>query len=67
MNRSVSPEIQNDALMSTAEAAKFLGVSVWWLVKARCNKNGPGFVKIGRSVRYSRTSLLAFIAGNSRF
>jgi excisionase family DNA binding protein len=66
MNRPVSLETQNDALMSTAEAAKFLGVSVWWLVKARRNKNGPAFVKIGRSVRYSRTSLLEFIASNSR-
>lgn len=66
MGKPVPPEVQSDALMSTAEAAKFLGVSVWWLVKARTNKSGPKFVKIGRAVRYGRASLLEFIASNTR-
>jgi predicted DNA-binding transcriptional regulator AlpA len=66
MGKPMSPEVQHDALMSTAESAEFLGVSVWWLVKARGNKNGPKFVKIGRSVRYSRNSLLEFIVSNTR-
>jgi predicted DNA-binding transcriptional regulator AlpA len=52
---------QDDALMNSAEAAKFIGLSVWWLVKARSNGTGPSFIKIGRAVRYSKFSLIDFI------
>jgi predicted DNA-binding transcriptional regulator AlpA len=51
--------------MNSAKAAKFIGLSVWWLVKARSNGTGPKFIKIGRAVRYSRASLLDFIKRNT--
>jgi len=44
-------------LLDTAGAAKFIGLSVWWLVKARSNGTGPNFIKIGRAVRYSKARL----------
>lgn len=56
---------QDDALMSSAEAAKFIGLSVSWLAKARGNGIGPKFIKIGRAVRYSKASLVDFINRNT--
>jgi predicted DNA-binding transcriptional regulator AlpA len=56
---------QDEALMDSQEAAKFIGLSVWWLLKARNNGSGPKCVKIGRAVRYSKASLLDFIQRNT--
>lgn len=53
-------------LLDTAGAAKFIGLSVWWLVKARSNGTGPNFIKIGRAVRYSKASLIDFIKRHTR-
>ena len=58
--------VQDDALMNSAEAAKFIGLSVWWLAKARGNGTGPKFIKIGRAVRYSKASLIEFIKRHTR-
>ncbi len=52
--------------MDSEEAAKFIGLSVWWLIKARSNGTGPNYIKIGRAVRYSKASLLDFIKHNTR-
>jgi len=65
MDKSMPSSPQDDALMNSAKAAKFIGLSVWWLVKARSNGTGPKFIKIGRAVRYSRASLLDFIKRNT--
>ena len=40
-------------LLTPAEVARLLKVSVSWLAKSRMRGDGPPFVKIGRSVRYS--------------
>jgi predicted DNA-binding transcriptional regulator AlpA len=56
---------QDEALMDSQEAAKFIGLSVWWLLKARNKGSGPKYVKIGRAVRYSKASLLDFIQRNT--
>jgi hypothetical protein len=37
---------QDEALMDSQEAAKFIGLSVWRLLKARNNGSGPKYVKI---------------------
>jgi predicted DNA-binding transcriptional regulator AlpA len=57
---------EDESLMNSTAAAKFIGLSVWWLVKARSNGTGPKFIKIGRAVRYSKASLLDFIKRNTR-
>jgi hypothetical protein len=36
-----------------AETAKILKVSESWLAKARMRGEGPPFIRIGRSVRYT--------------
>lgn len=53
-----------DQLLNTKEAAKFLSISQAYLVKLRLTGNGPEFIKLGRSVRYSICSLEAWIQEN---
>jgi predicted DNA-binding transcriptional regulator AlpA len=66
MEKDVPTSAQDDALLNSAEAAKFIGLSVWWLAKARSNGTGPKFIKIGRAVRYSRANLIDFIDRHTR-
>lgn len=61
MNKSVI-----DDLLTTKEAALFLKVSSSWLNKARISGDGPRFIKMGRSVRYSLLALEEFKRANAR-
>ena len=55
------------ALLSTEQAARFLGVSASFLAKARVSgKPTIPHTKIGASVRYRRSDLEAFVAANMR-
>lgn len=62
MSGQMSIDSQNsiERLLSPAEAAKLLNVSISWLAKARMSGEGPEFVKIGRSVRYSEPGIRKF-------
>lgn len=53
-------------LLSTREAAAWLGLSVSTLNKWRCYGTGPDFIKAGGNVRYSRAALEAYAAGRTR-
>ncbi len=55
-----------DVLFTTKEAAAFLQVSPSWLAKARITGDGPRFIKMGRSVRYSLQALEEFKRTNAR-
>ena len=50
--------------LDTEAAAAILGKSTSWLKKGRCSGSptAPPFLKIGRSVRYLRSDLEAFLA-----
>ena len=50
--------------MNEVEAAEQLGMSVATLRAWRHRKQGPPFVKFGRSVRYLPSDLEAFIEGS---
>ncbi|EIC23784.1 helix-turn-helix transcriptional regulator [Thiorhodovibrio frisius] len=63
MNENLSP---SRALESETQAALYLGVSPRTLQAWRVRGTGPQFVKLGRSVRYDRAALDAFIAENAR-
>ena len=54
-----------DEPLDTKAAALYLGKSISWLKQARCvgSPAAPPFVKVGRSVRYLRRDLDAFLAG----
>ena len=43
------------------EAAQKLGVAVQTLRNWRCNRRGPAYIKLGRSVRYRIEDILDFI------
>jgi excisionase family DNA binding protein len=48
-------------LLTPKEAAELLKVSLSWLAKARMRGDGPPFIKIGRSIRYSELALLQWM------
>ena len=49
-------------MMTTAEAAAFLGIAKSTLEKARVFGTGVCFVKLGRTVRYRRSDLEDYLA-----
>lgn len=56
-----------DRLIGEREAASFLGYSVRALQNWRVRGGGPDFVKIsGRSIRYRRREMIAWIEGRIR-
>lgn len=59
-------DLKEDRLLTTKEAATFLGVSASTLAKRRVRGAPPGFHKIGRAVRYSLRALLQFAQANVR-
>jgi excisionase family DNA binding protein len=64
-NAGLSEE-NTDPLLTTPEAASVLGTSPQTLEVWRCTKRYPlAYVKIGRSVRYRKSALLAFIASRT--
>ena len=55
-----------DSLLTVSGAAEFLQLSESWLNKARISGDGPRFIKMGRSVRYSLQALEEFKRANAR-
>ncbi len=48
-------------ILTTPQAARYLGLAVSTLNKWRCSRDGPRFLKLGRAVRYRRQDLDAFV------
>jgi excisionase family DNA binding protein len=55
-----------DRLLKANEAAEFLGLGHSTLAKLRVSGGGPNFLKLGRSVRYSREDLQRWADERSR-
>jgi predicted DNA-binding transcriptional regulator AlpA len=53
-------------LLTPKETADRLKVSLSWLAKARMNGDGPPYIRVGRSVRYSETALLQWMKSRQR-
>lgn len=53
-------------LLTTAEAATYLGLSTSWLNKSRMTGNGPVYLKLGGLVRYMTKDLDAWMATKRR-
>ena len=53
-------------LLTAKEAARLLKVSLSWLAKARMRGDGPSFIKVGRSIRYSEAALLQWMKSRQR-
>jgi Helix-turn-helix domain len=53
-------------LLTPKDTARLLRVSDSFLAKARMAGDGPPFIKIGRSIRYSEVTLLQWMKMNQR-
>jgi predicted DNA-binding transcriptional regulator AlpA len=53
-------------LLTPKEAAGLLKVSLSWLAKTRMRGEGPPYIKLGRSVRYSEVALLQWMKSQQR-
>jgi predicted DNA-binding transcriptional regulator AlpA len=51
----------NTVILTTPQAALYLGLAVSTLNKWRCFGAGPKFLKLGRAVRYRREDLDSFL------
>ena len=52
--------------LTPAETAKILKVSESWLAKARVRGDGPPFIRVGRSIRYTLAALLQWMKSKQR-
>ena len=57
---------RGERMLTPKEAVNFLRVSESWLAKARMRGDGPPFVKIGRSIRYSEGALREWLQSRTR-
>ncbi len=55
-----------DPLLHPRDTAKILNVSMSWLAKARMRGDGPPYIRIGRSIRYSEPALLQWMKSRQR-
>jgi excisionase family DNA binding protein len=53
-------------LLTSEEAAKLLKVSLSWVAKARMRGDGPPYIRVGRSVRYTEAALLQWMKSRQR-
>lgn len=57
----------NDPLMTGKEAAKYMKYGSQTLAAWRCNKTYPlKFIRIGRSIRYRRSDVDAFLMNQTK-
>lgn len=56
----------DQALLNRKTAAAGMGYTVGWLEWAATHGGGPILTKIGRSVRYRKADVLAWLEANSR-
>jgi hypothetical protein len=53
-------------LLTPKEAARVLKVSTSFLAKKRLTGDGPPYIKVGRSIRYTQAALLAWMNARQR-
>jgi predicted DNA-binding transcriptional regulator AlpA len=54
------------ALLTAKDAARLLKVSLSWLAKARMRGDGPAYIKVGRSIRYTDATLTQWMKSRQR-
>jgi predicted DNA-binding transcriptional regulator AlpA len=53
-------------LLTAKEAAARWKVSLSWLAKARMRGDGPPYIRIGRSIRYTEAALIQWMKSRQR-
>jgi excisionase family DNA binding protein len=71
LNAVIGPASQKTAvsvvvLLTPKEAARLLKVSLSWLAKARMRGDGPPYIRVGRSIRYTEAALLQWMKSRQR-
>jgi predicted DNA-binding transcriptional regulator AlpA len=61
-----TPDTVPAALLTAKDASAFLRLSASWLAKARMSGEGPPYIKMGRSIRYSQGALLQWMKSRQR-
>ena len=55
-----------ERLLTPKEIADLFRVSTSWLAKARMRGDGPPFIRIGRSIRYSEAAVRQWMKSQQR-
>jgi predicted DNA-binding transcriptional regulator AlpA len=53
-------------LLTPKEAARLLKLSTSWLAKSRMRGDGPPYIRMGRSIRYTEAALLQWMKSRQR-
>ena len=53
-------------LLPPKEAARLLKVSLSWAAKARMRGDGPPYIRVGRSIRYTEAALIQWMKSRQR-
>jgi predicted DNA-binding transcriptional regulator AlpA len=61
-----TPAVPAIVFLTPKEAAKIMKVSASWLAKARMRGDGPPYIKVGRSIRYSEAAILQWTKSRQR-
>jgi hypothetical protein len=61
-----APGSSNFVLLTPQETSSRLKVSLSWLAKARMRGDGPPYIRVGRSIRYSEVALLQWMKSRQR-
>ena len=56
-----------EPLLTAKDAADLLRLSPSWLAKARMRGDGPPYVKLGRSIRYTEKGIFQWMRSRQRF
>jgi predicted DNA-binding transcriptional regulator AlpA len=56
-----------ERLLTARDTANLLRLSASWLAKARMRGDGPPYVKLGRSIRYTEAGILEWMRSRRRF
>jgi Helix-turn-helix domain len=66
MRNTPPNSLQLSPLLTPKEAAVRLKVSLSWLAKARMRGDGPAYISVGRSIRYSEATLIQWTKSRQR-
>ncbi len=61
IHQETSEQGVSSSVLTTPEAARYLGLSASTLNRWRCYGTGPKYLKLGRAVRYRADELDAFL------
>jgi hypothetical protein len=65
--RAAKADTGSERLLTPKEESELLRVSLSWLAKARMRGDGPPYVPVGRSIRYTEAGNRQWIRSRQRF